>query len=260
LVREGLTVLKLGGSVITKKDEVMTANELAIKRLAKEIGGARVSPLLIVHGGGSFGHPLAKKYLNAMGMMPPTGFSGVHQAMMGLNQLLLNALISESVPAVSLPPSSFTLMKRGKIQFLNIDLITDYLNASIVPVLYGDVVLDQEAGFSILSGDKIVAELAISLNAMRVVIGIDVDGLFTSDPKVDPNARFIDRISVKDLRRLKIGPSRSIDVTGGMKKKVEELAKVAGYGCHVFMVNALKAKRVYKALRGEKVVGTIIGK
>ena len=48
-------ILKLGGSVITKKEKKLTPNLEAIKRLAKEIAGAKVFPLIIIHGGGSYG-------------------------------------------------------------------------------------------------------------------------------------------------------------------------------------------------------------
>ncbi len=57
-----LAVLKLGGSVITYKNRPMTPNLSAIERLAKEVADADVQRLVIVHGGGSCGHFLAKEY------------------------------------------------------------------------------------------------------------------------------------------------------------------------------------------------------
>ena len=61
---KALTVVKLGGSVITKKDEdkaEVRADVLA--RLAAEIAYAQAqkpSPLIVVHGAGPFGHVLAR--------------------------------------------------------------------------------------------------------------------------------------------------------------------------------------------------------
>ena len=57
-----LIVLKLGGSVITEKERNLTPNLNSIDRLAREIAEANVKGLMIVHGGGSYGHPLAKQY------------------------------------------------------------------------------------------------------------------------------------------------------------------------------------------------------
>ena len=48
-------LIKLGGSVITIKDRALTPNIQAIERLSHVL--ARLSEsLIIVHGGGSFGH------------------------------------------------------------------------------------------------------------------------------------------------------------------------------------------------------------
>ena len=86
-----MLILKLGGSVVTHKDEYMSAHTGNIKRLAEEIAEAGVYPLIIVHGGGSFGHPLAKRHVIAGGMVDKSqvfGFSETHQAMVKLNEVL----------------------------------------------------------------------------------------------------------------------------------------------------------------------------
>ena len=55
-------VLKLGGSVITDKNGELAARTEVINRLAEEIALARKESLIIIHGGGSFGHPTANKH------------------------------------------------------------------------------------------------------------------------------------------------------------------------------------------------------
>ena len=60
-------LLKLGGSVITDKTQPFTARTDVIERLAREIKNALDErgddlQLIIGHGAGSFGHPLAEKY------------------------------------------------------------------------------------------------------------------------------------------------------------------------------------------------------
>jgi len=136
------------------------------------------------------------------------------------------------------------------------------LEMGFVPVLYGDAVLDSETGFAILSGDQLVSSLAIRLNADRIIIGADVNGLYTADPKVDPSARLIQRITLKELKTLqdKIEGSKATDVTGGMLGKMLELMPAVKRGIRTMIVNATKPNVVYKALKNEKVVGTIIEK
>jgi len=52
----------------------------------------------------------------------------------------------------------------------------------------------------------------------------------------------------------------STDVTGGMLGKIIELIPAIERGIPALIVNAAKSRNVYKALRGEKVTGTIIKK
>ena len=55
-------VLKIGGSVITDKNGELAARTQEMSRLVEEIRKANVQNLIIVHGGGSFGHPVAQQY------------------------------------------------------------------------------------------------------------------------------------------------------------------------------------------------------
>jgi len=262
-LKSNLTILKLGGSVITKKDKPLTPNLQAIKRLAKEISQADFKPLIIIHGGGSYGHPIAKKYRITEGFMDDSqlfGVSETHEAMVTLNALLIGNLLKCGLPAFSLPPSSFFLTKKGRIQTFNERILIMALKLGLIPVLFGDVVFDVEQGFVILSGDQIAAALAIRLNAKRIIMGIDVDGLYDSDPKRNPSARLLGEVSLKTLSKMMrhISGSQELDVTGGMLGKILELKAAVEHGVEALIVNALSPNNIYKSLKGEEVVGTRI--
>lgn len=257
-------ILKLGGSVITYKKRRLNSNRKTIARLADEISRANVSPLIIVHGGGSFGHPIAKDYRISEGFKEPSqiiGFSKTHQAMTKLNKILIDALINHNIPAVALQPSSFIVTKSGRIQTIYNDVVEKLLEMGFVPVLYGDAVIDSDKGFAILSGDQLVSILARQLVVDRIIIGVDVDGLFTSDPKKEKdNAKFIERISLQDLEKMQLATGKGIetDVTGAMSGKINELIPALEAGIHVLIVNALKQNYIYKALKRQSVIGTLI--
>lgn len=259
-------VLKLGGSVITDKNKPSTPKIKTIERLADEIAQAHVSSLILVHGGGSFGHPIAKQYNLAEGYGDPSqviGFSETQRAMNQLNILVMEALINNNVNAVVVQPSSCVVTKAGRIQSMELKPIKRMLKMGLVPVLYGDAVLDSEQGFSILSGDQLVSSLAINFGAPRIIMGGDVDGLFTADPKSDSSARLIERVTLEELKAQKHeikGSKATDDVTGGMLGKMHELIPALEHDIQTLIVNATKPLRVYKALRGEDVVGTIIEK
>jgi len=249
--------------VITDKEKPLTPDLPAIKRLTSEISKANVSPLVIVHGGGSFGHPIAKQYSIGEGYKDQAqimGFSKTRQAMTVLNKLVVDSLIQHNIPAVTVQPSSCIITKHGRIHVMEERPLKKLIEMGFVPVLYGDAVLDSDMGFAILSGDQLVSSLAIRLEAKCIVVGVDVDGLYTSDPKTDPKARLIQHITHQELRKIqhKIGEVRVTDVTGGMLGKVLELMPAVEKGIRVILVNAAKPSNVYKALKGEKVVGTVI--
>ena len=256
-------ILKLGGSIITRKEKPLTPNKRAIKRLAKEISQAEIDNLILVHGGGSFGHPIAKEYKIADGFKDKSqliGFSKTSHAMTMLNKIVVEALMSQNVPAVTVRPSSFIVTKHGRIEKADWNIVAKLLELGFTPVLYGDAVLDSTLGFTILSGDQLVAELAIRFDAERIIIGVDVDGLYTADPKIDGSAKLMRNINLEQLEKLKdkIKKSRFIDVTGGMLGKVNELTRVVERGIPILIVNGLKPNKIYKALRNERVVGTLI--
>lgn len=257
-----MQVLKLGGSVITMKDEPLTSDKDCINRICEEVRAAWPLPLIIVHGGGSFGHPVAEKYGIAKGLTSERqvfGVSKTHQAMVTLNTLIVDTMLDMGVPAISLAPSSFIITRDGRIESVDLELVGHLVVRGILPVLYGDVVVDRNTGFSILSGDQLAVRLAIELGALRLVFGVDVDGVYTSNPKLVPEARLIERLSVEKMEGyVKIGKSLTTDVTRGMLGKVDEAKAAVEAGVVVHIVNARTPDVILKALRGEPVRGTII--
>lgn len=258
-------VLKIGGSVITDKKSELAARTQEIDRIAQEIQKADVRNLIVVHGGGSFGHPYAQRYGLKEGLKEESqkaGFSETHHIMTVLNGLVMDALVWHGVQAVSITPSSCLITENGRIKdFVDVPL-RRYLSMGFMPVLYGDAVLDTKLGFTILSGDQLVSYLASNFHAKRIVVGVDVDGVYESDPKTDSNSRLLKDLTLQDIRKLqiKLGKPTSSDVTGGMPGKLIELVPAVEQGIPVTVVNATKPNYVYKVLKGDLVEGTIIKK
>jgi isopentenyl phosphate kinase len=260
-----LTILKIGGSVITDKTGELAARTEVINRLAEEIQKANVKNLMIVHGGGSFGHPTAQKYAIKEGLKEDTqkvGFSETHHVMTVLNGLVLDALVWHNIPALSVTPSCCVVTENGRITYFEDAVLKKLLKTGFVPVLCGDVTLDERLGFTVLSGDQLVAYLARKFDAGKIVIGVDTEGLYDADPKVTKNAKLYTHLTLSELEKVKenLGGSTATDVTGGMIGKITELVPAVEQGIPVAIVNAAKPNRVYKALMGEAVEGTVIEK
>ncbi|MDD3407461.1 MAG: uridylate kinase, partial [Methanomicrobium sp.] len=101
-----------------------------------------------------------------------------------------------------------------------IELLVKY---GIVPVLHGDVVMDEGKGACIISGDQLVSYLASCIHADRIGLATDVPGVL-KDGKVIPV------INAKSAGSLDINESKNTDVTGGMRGKITELLMLAEKG------------------------------
>ncbi len=259
-------ILKLGGSAITDKTGELAAKTEIINRLAEEIKRADLDNLIIVHGGGSFGHPTAEKYGIKDGYNEdPTqklGFAETHHVMTVLNGLVMDALIWHEVPAVSVAPSSCMVTENGKVKFFDETVFKTMAKMTFTPVMYGDAVLDEKLGFTILSGDQLVAYLALKYKATKIVVGTDTDGLFDCDPKTNPNAKPYKHLTLAELREIqpKLGKAQGKDVTGGMAGKITALIPAIEAGIHVTVTGATKGLSIYRALTDQSVLGTEIEK
>lgn len=264
-----MIILKVGGSVITRKDsEEPEIDAENLQRIASEIADASPSSLMIIHGAGSFGHPFAGKYRIGSEIKDEEEFrkrrfgSALTQNWVRkLNTNICDALLDEGIPAVSMPPSAFLRAENGRIRDADLSMIKSYLEEGMVPVSYGDVVLDSNTSvrFSVISGDQLINHFSIRLRPERVILGTDVDGVYTRNPKKYPDARLLDVIgSLDDLESL--DGTVNTDVTGGMVGKVRELLVLAERGIESEIINAGVPGNIMRALRGEAVRGTRIRK
>jgi isopentenyl phosphate kinase len=252
---QGITILKIGGSVITDKSaDDGAAKQEEIKRIAEEITGFK-SKLIIVHGAGSFGHPQAKRY-GINGKFDPLGSIITHRSVKKLNDIIVDKLNKAGVNAIGLHPMNCTISDEGRISEMSLNIITSMLDNGFVPVLHGDVVMDKKLGTSVLSGDQIVPYLATEFNAKRVGIGSAENGV------LDGKGKTIKNINSKNFEDIKefVGGSADTDVTGGMLGKVLELlnlSEVSNTTSYIF--NAGYAGNIYEFLNGNN-IGTAISK
>ena len=97
------------------------------------------------------------------------------------------------------------------------------------------------------TGAYLVSEV---FGARSMIYVKDEDGLYTADPKKDPDAKFIPRITVEELEALDLD-----DVV--VERSVLEIMKNAQHRRSIQVINGLVPGNLTRALRGES-VGTII--
>ena len=263
-----MIILKIGGSILTNKNAVSEVDTKSLKRIASEIKSSldnSFKELIIVHGAGSFGHPPAKKYKigekfdQSEYPQKRIGFCETQNAVKKLNMYICEAFIEEGLPVVAIPASSFMRATNKRITDGNLDSFKRYLEKGFIPVIYGDVVLDDELEICVISGDQLIQYLAKNLNPDMVVLGTDVDGVYNKNPKTHDDAIFFDKFSsLDDLDTLE--GTTNVDVTGGMVGKIKELLYLADLGIESKIINAEVENNIFKVLENEEVKGTIISR
>ena len=217
-------ILKLGGSVITEKDRAETLDGAALDAAADAVADAMthgdVSELVLVHGGGSFGHHHASEagVSTTDGTTDATDAIAIHGAMKALNQFVLSRLHERGVPALPVHPLSAGSRDGDGELTLPLNQVETMLGEGFVPVLHGDVLATEGEGVTVLSGDEIVTEAALGLDAERVGLCSTVSGVLDESDEVIPEITAFDEVASV------LGASDvEADVTGGMAAKVKQL-------------------------------------
>ncbi len=248
-----ITILKIGGSVITDKSADDGAARMdEIKRIASEIADFD-GKLIIVHGAGSFGHPQVKRF-GLTGKFDHAGSIITHMSVRELNTTVVETLNSAGVNALPLHPMACTVSENSRIKSMFLEQIEEMLANGFVPVLHGDMVMDTELGTSVLSGDQIVPYLAIQMKASRIGIGSAEEGVLDNKNEVIPK---ISNENFDEVREY-LGGSSKTDVTGGMLGKVLELLNLSEQSSSTsYIFNAGNSGNISDFLKGKN-IGTAI--
>lgn len=86
--------------------------------------------------------------------------------------------------------------------------------------------------------DNLSALTAILWSADTLVLFSDIDGIYTDNPKTNPNAELIEKVdSIEDLRKtITIGEANSFG-TGGIETKLQAAQKITEYGIEMILAN-----------------------
>jgi isopentenyl phosphate kinase len=253
-------IIKLGGSVITDKSKKSYFKKEIMDKLSKKIKRAN-RKCIIIHGAGSFGHILAKKYNLNHGFKDNTqliGFSETMHMVQVLNTHVLKSLNQNGIQAISIIPHNIIELNNHKMHKINYKIFSDYIKNNFTPVTFGDVVLDKKLGFSICSGDLLTFELARYFKPKKVIFVIDEDGIYTSNPKINKKAELLKQVNRIEIKKLSTDLNNHADVTKGMGGKIYIIDKIAKLGIDTILLNGNKPERLYNTLVNDKIIGTIV--
>lgn len=254
-----VALIKLGGSIVTFKDKPLAFNAPSVEgisRVLKHIIDESLMPIILVHGGGSFGHYYSVMY--DMHSKPAEysreGISRVRCSMVDLNSRIIGVMLEQGLRPYTIHPSSF-ITEAKKVISNRVEELYDISKHGLIPVTHGDVMHYQDHLYYILSGDEIMSILAERLrDRVRVVLfTLAVDGVYRDmqSRELIKELRYASDANMDDV---------SMDVTGGMRRKVREGLRIASLGIDVWLVNGMYPDRVMDVLRGrgKDTIGTMI--
>ena len=234
--------------MITDKSKPFSYRPDVVSALSEEIASSD-QKVVVVHGGGSFGHVVAKQHgiTSDAGEAPAVGVAQTRGAMYDLDRLVCKTMMEFKLNPY--PFSPFDAVSRaGKAPVAT--WLKGLLKEGLTPVTFGDVSLTS-AGFKVISGDVIMQDLAKILAPERCVFALDVDGVYEENTRV-----IIPEISPSKIRRMNV--SGGDDATGGMKLKLDAASRIAVGGIRVCFVSGYRRNEFSKALRGLDFYGTVV--
>ena len=99
--------------------------------------------------------------------------------------------------------------------------------------------------------DTLAAIVAKSVNAQLLVLLSDIDGLYTADPRKDPEAKLIPMVTDLDENiKALAGVSGSDQGTGGMITKLQAAEICMNCGCDMVIANGNEPNHLYTILDG----------
>jgi isopentenyl phosphate kinase len=236
-----LVFVKLGGSLLTDKTQPESLREGVLRRLAGELAAiARQAPggLVLGHGSGSFGHVIAERWKVHEGVAATPdgadaleGIARTQHLAARLHRRVVAELLAAGARPFSFVPSTAALGAGGRIDTMEIASLVGALDLGLLPVTYGDVLIDRERGSAIASTEAVFEALVDELARQ----GRKVERclwLGETNGVLDADGRRIPRLTAAKAHEVMgtVGGSAGTDVTGGMRLRLETALRLAERG------------------------------
>ena len=222
-----MDIVKIGGSLLTNKSRYRSFQSAKTDEILKNV--INLDNFVLVHGGGSFGHFISKKFglPGSSTKERMMAASIVKRDMAELNQKIVTKLQKLKLNPIGISP--FFL---GQPEHMDMSIITNSIREGFLPVIYGDISISNSF-IDIVSGDTIMMTLARELKPKRAIFITDVDGVFTKDPKRSKHAKLIEKYGGE---KVEFGSVKK-DVTGGMNLKFKAMITCKKYGAKTYLMN-----------------------
>lgn len=144
------------------------------------------------------------------------------------------------------------------------DTLERLLNWGALPVINeNDAVSTDEIGIQTTIGenDSLSAVVARLINADLLILLSDIDGLYTADPRKDPDAQWIPRVEdiIPEILALAGGAGSGLG-SGGMATKIRAAKIVMDAGIDMVIMNGERPDLLYDLFEGQVIGTRFVGK
>ena len=241
-------VVKVGTSSLTEKNGRLAPEKLrALTGQIASLRDAGHQVALVTSGAIAAGYPLLGYRERPTGVAAKQASAAVGQGL--LMEEYAAALASRGYVAAQLllTRGDFRDRRRYQNAFAALEVL---LSRGAVPVINeNDTVSIAELKLG--DNDMLSAQVAAMLHADLLVILTDMDGLYTADPRTDPDARqipYVERVT-PEIEALG-GGSGTANGTGGMATKIEGAKLASGVGVAVAICRATEPDVLRRAVEG----------
>ena len=243
------TVVKLGSSVVA--DERGELREEVLRAVCGEVaalhaGGEDI--VVVTSGAIARGMKTLDLPLRPRAMDELQAASAVGQGK--LYRVYDELLRDRGVPSAQVLLTFFDMSARTHYLTAR-QTLTKLLEWRVVPVINeNDTTTTDEISFG--DNDFLAAQVSILISARLLVLLTDTDGVYTSDPRRDPDARRLDEVTdYEELSELDIGHATSPLGSGGMRSKVVAAEMATAAGVATLIGNGLQPGTLTAAAGGE---------
>jgi len=247
-------VLKIGSSLIAPGGQALSTRHLLdVARVIERAHEQRREVIVVSSGAVAAG----RAALRARGHALPDGMAG-RQALAALGQAELMRFWARffDFPVAQLLLTQDDLADRRR--FLNARNTLRSLRAlAVLPVINENdsVAVDE---LRVGDNDNLAAHVAVLAEADLLVLCTDIDGVYDSDPRQNPDARLIACIERVDEDMLaRAGPAGSAIGTGGMRTKLIAARRAAEAGIGTLVIDG-RHDDALRALLDDRNAGTWI--
>lgn len=221
-------VVKIGSALLVEGGQMRTDWLMSLAQDIAQIRARGADVVIVSSGSIALGRGVLGLTSGALPLEQSQAAASVGQ--IGLAQAWQNALAPHGITAGQVLVTLEDTENRRR--YLNIRATLEtLLSMGVVPIVNeNDTVATDEIRYG--DNDRLAAQVAVTIGADQLVLLSDVDGLYTGNPQVDPDATRLDLVAeITPQIEAMAGNPLSLLSKGGMKTKVMAAKIATSAGC-----------------------------